>query len=300
MSSLIHHSPPSLHNTDNKRPKGILKTSTSYHRSPTLRATVTDPAPVSPVHAAATEDAPPPMERRLSEKDIVLHNTLQNAGRRRSSSGSGRPGSRRQSSNAGDSPTASPRLKWDEANLYLTEQQKSSTMKIDEPKTPYAKRYDPAEDEAEMHILDADDLIVDELDGPIKGSATSPAQRAKGKHHATREEDIPGLELGEPEELVPKQTSNHASPKQVIVLDDEEVTHDQDGEEIPEEEREKHKKFAELRKRHYEMKDVKELLGHPEETLEDEEDDDGDVELTDAPNGVPPVPSLANGEGSSS
>ena len=226
---------------------------TSYHRSPPLRATVAEPI----------EEAPT-MERQLSEKDIVLENTLRNAGRRRSTSGA-RPGSRRQSSTAEDSPDpASPRLKWDEANLYLTEQQKSSTMKITEPKTPYAKRYDPAEDEAELRTLNASELIVDELDGPIKGSSPSPPWVGKGKYHATREEDIPGLELGEPEEIVPKH--NHASPKQVIVVDDEEIAGhypngENDGSETPEEE-EKHRKFAELRKKHYEMKDVKELLGY--------------------------------------
>lgn len=213
--------------------------------------------------AEPVEEAPT-MERQLSEKDIVLENTLRNAGRRRSTSGA-RPGSRRQSSAAEGSPDpASPRLKWDEANLYLTEQQKSSTMKITEPKTPYAKRYDPAEDEVEFRTLDAEDLIVDELDGPIKGSAPSPPWVGKGKHHATREEDIPGLELGEPEESIPKH--NHASPKQVIVVDDEEIAAhhpngENDGSETPEEE-EKHRKFAELRKKHYEMKDVKELLGY--------------------------------------
>lgn len=249
--------------------------------------------------AEPVEEAPV-MERQLSEKDIVLENTLRNAGRRRSPSGA-RPGSRRQSSAAEGSPDpASPRLKWDEANLYLTEQQKSSTMKITEPKTPYAKRYDPAEDEAELRTLDASDLIVDELDGPIKGSVPSPPWVGKGKHHATREEDIPGLELGEPEENVLKH--NHASPKQVIVVDDEEVAGhypngENDGSETPEEE-EKHRKFAELRKKHYEMKDVKELLGHPEDL--DDEDDDGDTELKDAPNGVPPVPDMStNGEISS-
>ncbi|KAI9018753.1 hypothetical protein CLU79DRAFT_760232 [Phycomyces nitens] len=30
-----------------------------------------------------------------------------------------------------------PHLKWDEANLELTEAQKDATMKVDEPKTPY-------------------------------------------------------------------------------------------------------------------------------------------------------------------
>jgi len=267
--------------------------------------------------AEPVEEAPT-MERQVSEKDIVLENTLRNAGHRRSTSGA-RPGSRRQSSAAEHSPDpASPRLKWDEANLYLTEQQKSSTMKITEPKTPYAKRYDPSEDEAELRTLDVSDIIVDELDGPIKGSAPSPPWVGKGKHHATREEDIPGLELGEPEECISKHS--HASPKQVIVVDDEEIAGhypngDNDSLETPEEEEEKHRKFAELRKKHYEMKDVKELLGyvasknldgpnktnwgyrHPEDL---EEDDDGDVELRDAPNGAPPVPSMpTNGERSS-
>ena len=50
----------------------------------------------------------------------------------------------------------SPRLKWDEANLYLTEQQRDSTMKITEPKTPYAQRYDPSEDDEEVSALMAD------------------------------------------------------------------------------------------------------------------------------------------------
>lgn len=42
--------------------------------------------------------------------------------------------------------TYNSRLKWDEANLELNEEQKDSTMKIDEPKTPYI-RYDPETDQ---------------------------------------------------------------------------------------------------------------------------------------------------------
>lgn len=41
---------------------------------------------------------------------------------------------------------ASLSLKWDEDNLMLTEQQKDSTMKVDEPKTPYI-RYDAQNDQ---------------------------------------------------------------------------------------------------------------------------------------------------------
>ena len=44
-------------------------------------------------------------------------------------------------------------MQWDEQNLAETEIQKDSLMKITEPKTPYAKRYDPTEDEEEVSTL---------------------------------------------------------------------------------------------------------------------------------------------------
>lgn len=202
--------------------------------------------------------APIDMDVDLSDKDLTLQNTLQNAGPRRSTSNPRPPGSRRQSSHASDAET-SPRLKWDEANLYLTEQEKSSTMKIDEPKTPYAKKYDPAEDEAEMNMLHTDNLVVDELDrvGPSTGRA--------------REDDIPGLELGEPEEAIPKANASHSrvtrsgsfkGEKQVVVdpVVDGLSGHGEGN--LSAEEDEKHRRFEEMRKRHYEMRDVKGLLGY--------------------------------------
>jgi protein phosphatase inhibitor 2 len=193
----------------------------------------------------------------LSEKEIVLQNTLQNAGpaaHRRSSSAPRGPPSRRQSGanlNEQLEDENSPRLKWDEANLYLTEQQRDSTMKIDEPKTPYAKQYDPAEDEEEMIALNAEDLVVDELD------------KAKGKKSA-REEDIPDFELGEPEVAQLEPVHTPESEKRVIVDTDmsDEGHHGEEPADLPAEEREKHRKFEEARKKHYEMRNVKDLLGY--------------------------------------
>ena len=175
--------------------------------------------------------------------------------------------SRRQSSTPGGQPNQTPffddensqRLKWDEANLYLTEQEKSSTMKIDEPKTPYTKRYDPAEDpseeEEDIPTLDADEIVVDELD------------RVGGrKMSRTKDDEIPGLELGEPEDAVGdgsggiSRSGSVKGEKQVVVDPSDEVGH---GENVglSAEEREKHRKFEEMRKKHYEMKEVKGLLG---------------------------------------
>ncbi|KAH0551652.1 hypothetical protein GP486_007130, partial [Trichoglossum hirsutum] len=209
---------------------------------------------------------------QLSEKDITLQNTLQNAGHRRSSSGARPSASSRRHSAAASSKAedydSKMRLKWDEANLYLTEQEKSSTMKITEPKTPYARRYDPTEDDdVDMHQIDASELIVDELD------------KVTGLHGA-REEDIPGLELGEPEEAVPAaemlavgsgrltRTGSVRSEKQVVL--DPDASDGEGGRVSPHrweggaegEEEEKHRKFQEMRRKHYEMKDVKGLLGY--------------------------------------
>lgn len=156
------------------------------------------------------------------------------------------------------------RLKWDEANLYLTEQEKNSTMKIDEPKTPYAKHYDPADDEDEVRMLDAGEIVVDELD---KRDSRSPGRSGRSK-----EEDIPGLSLGEPEEAIPEQDLDDFPRKEsrVHVAGEDHVG-------LSKEEQEKHRKFEEMRKKHYEMKNVASILGHPEEL--DEIDDDGDDDM---------------------
>ena len=208
------------------------------------------------------------------DKDLTLQNTLQNAGHRRSSSAAARATlARRRSSNSArpssdddDDDENNPRLKWDEANLYLTEQEKSSTMKIDEPKTPYARRYNPDEDEAEgdtdAHQLDAQELVVDELD-QYQVEHPPPARRG------VRESEIPGLELGEPEEPTPETAagvhrSNSGREKTVVVdpATEGEGGHGEDEEgRLSREEKEKHRRFEEMRKKHYEMKEVKGLLG---------------------------------------
>lgn len=245
-------------------------------------------ASVSPLEAAPDH----PLQQQLAERDIVLQNTLKNAGRRRSSSNQSRgaTGSRRPSyhDTAADAAAlngeASPRLKWDEANLYLTEQERTPKMKIDEPKTPFAKGYDPAEDEAELRMLDADVIQVDELDpkpslacacpsSPTSSAAADSSHRPACRRHVTPDTHIPALDLGEPEAQAPPpalavsarltRRESH-SPKQVVVCEDDVVGHAPGAAghepETPEEE-EKHKKFEELRKKHYEMKNVANLLG---------------------------------------
>ncbi|KAF9737229.1 hypothetical protein PMIN06_000889 [Paraphaeosphaeria minitans] len=260
---MTQHSPeihsPSSHP---QRPKGILKNSNSYRAQSSVSPTdEVAPAPLG--QTIPTER--PGIGRELSEKEIVLENTLRNAGPdRRSSSNPRGPGSRRQSGTSVQADENSPKLKWDEVNLYLTEQQRDSTMKITEPKTPYAKQYDPAEDEEEVEMLNAEELKVDELDKP--------------KKRKTKMEDIPDFDLGEPE-LEATESRTLEGERRVIVEPDApgEAGH-HDGDELAHltpEEREKHIKFEQLRKKHYEMRNVKDLLGHPEAMDEDEDDEAG-------------------------
>lgn len=124
-------------------------------------------------------------------------------------------------------------------------------MKITEPKTPYAPTYDPAEDEDEIEAIDPKQLVVDELD------------KSKGKK-APRESDIPDLDIGEPEaDLAQEGTPD--SEKRVLMdehmADGDEGTHGEDYANMTHEEREKHRKFEEMRRKHYEMRNVKNLLG---------------------------------------
>ncbi|KAL8937216.1 MAG: hypothetical protein Q9211_003792 [Gyalolechia sp. 1 TL-2023] len=246
---------------------GILKN--SCHTSPPLPASVpSNPIATTtsnPVHTPQFAPLDPSVSQPLSESEIVLQNTLQNAGHRHNSSNPRASVSRRQSSNAGLDPESNPegRLKWDEANLYLAEQEKSATMKIDEPKTPYAKRYEPsAEEQEEMRMLDAEELKVDELD---------KVHAEKDKDHPMKDGDIPGLELGEPEEPFAMEGEGSGDSlsrggivkgeKQVVVDPSDGGHHGEENVGLSAEEREKHRRFEQRRKQHYEMKDVKDLLG---------------------------------------
>ncbi|CAH0040574.1 unnamed protein product [Clonostachys solani] len=262
MASALDHSPPahSPPGPDTKRPRGILK-----NPSQTNTATV---ASVS----SPTRETPKGRERAMSSKEITIENTAINAGHRRSSSAARRPSRRLSSqSGSGEPPVDGQRLKWDEANLYLTEQERSSTMKITEPKTPYAKHYDPAEDPSD------EDEAIEEVEG---------LRRQRKGPGAAVEDDIPGLSLGEPEEEIPEATSSPSSNKTVHV-DEESVTSEHpDLVGLSPEEREKHRQFEQARKKHYEMRDVAQLLGHSEEMLDDEDDEDEEI---------PPMPKIPNG-----
>lgn len=197
-------------------------------------------------------------------------NTEFNAGGHRRTSSNPRSSVSRRQSNQSAGPDGNlhddqgMRLKWDEANLYLNEGQMGGKMKIDEPKTPFAKQYDPIEDEEEISLLNANDLAVDELEFE---KSKQPPRASASSNTRSRDSDIPGLELGDPEMDPAARRESDGEAKVIVESNDMDVDGEgpNHGEKKEEDmsltEREKHRRFEEMRKKHYEMKDVKNLLG---------------------------------------
>ena len=250
------------------RPKGIHSISHFETAALTIAGILKNPSFSGQGGASEADVAPTPPSAPLDaqeSKDLTLQNTIQNAGHRRSSSAARRSSaSRRHSSAAGLSNGEDPdgqRLKWDEANLYLAEQEAGGRMKITEPKTPFEYGNSAMdEDEEEDVSIDPRYVNVDEVE--------MAKNRSSGKK--ARESEIPDMNLGEPEDenagadlendrIVRQGSMSRESSKEkhVNVASDMETA---PGMPTGEEE-EKHRLFEEQRKKHYEMRNVKDMLG---------------------------------------
>ncbi|KAG0378753.1 hypothetical protein BGX24_002893 [Mortierella sp. AD032] len=160
-------------------------------------------------------------------------------------------------------------LKWDEENLTITEAQKDSTMKIDEPKTPYV-HYDHELDK----IIELDDSFS--LDGQKKKhAALSHTPPVPSYTEGLKGED----DDGEDDDGEDDEEGDEEDPDE---WDDEEEDDEPPSKKID------HDKFAKMRAEHYQMKQALQL-GHK---LAEEE-----LNAIDSPPAsagpVPPLPSFA-------
>ncbi|KAI1303905.1 hypothetical protein EDD11_005271 [Mortierella claussenii] len=159
-----------------------------------------------------------------------------------------------------------PRLKWDEENLTITEAQKDSTMKIDEPKTPYV-HYDHVLDK----VMDMDESFS--LDGKKKQFAL--ARNPPVPSHMS------GLQNGEDED--DDEDQDEEDPEEWQDSDEEDDIEDEEAHKKID-----HDKFAKMRAEHYKMKEALQL-GHElaEEELSALDSPSQDTEP------VPPLPAFA-------
>ncbi|KAK3832781.1 MAG: hypothetical protein J3R72DRAFT_527316 [Linnemannia gamsii] len=151
-----------------------------------------------------------------------------------------------------------PRLKWDEENLIITEAQKDSTMKIDEPKTPFV-HYDHELD----RVLDADEVF--RLNGPRKKQAalahTPPVPSYfKGLQDEDEDDDEDDDEREPNDEPEEWQSS------------------DEEDEQHSENTTVDHDKFARLRAQHYNMREAVKLGSALDQDDDDEDDEDETAE----------------------
>lgn len=106
-------------------------------------------------------------------------------------------------------------LKWDEINLYKTEQEKNSTMKIDEPKTPYEGGFDP---EGEYYKEDVEEipefsLGKGELDFEVSGLRSLGGSEVLANPDLDQEEEDDDDEKEQPEQLTAEERHHRFEEK---------------------------------------------------------------------------------------
>jgi protein phosphatase inhibitor 2 len=191
-------------------------------------------------------------------------------------------------------PARKKRIVWDEQNIALTESQKCSTMKIDEPKTPY-HYYDSSEDDEEMAatraraLEDAVGKMVPEFkqgtslspiaphNFPLLPHATSDDSESSGKESGV--EWAESDESGKDEDSEAKQHRYvHTEPMWGVAWKEGGDSSDSDHNKDPETRRQ----FAEKRRSHYNeyemMKKLREQLKMKMKTKQDEEEEEDEME----------------------
>lgn len=154
----------------------------------------------------------------------------------------------------GEALSEEEQLKWDERNLLINEMEKSATMKIDEPKTPYEGGFDPNND--------------------YYRTDNEKEEEEEDKREEEEEEEDDEFDLGEGVD-----DEDDVKKGQIEVIPGARQEEEEEEEEKVEPVRElsaeeKHRLFEEKRKQHYHLKAAP--LLHPVDIDEEDEDEEND------------------------
>lgn len=157
------------------------------------------------------------------------------------------------------------RLQWNKRNLEENEitKQQFQDIHVDEPKTPYQGAVDP---EGEYYRDDDDDDDENNNEGP------------SGIPPLPNDAELDDFTLGEPEYAIVdnKDEIEGSQGPDVHMAETPDLDDGEDEEEDLDEEATralKHKKFEEMRKKHYNLREMfKNRRNHPEDEDEDEDD----------------------------
>ncbi|CCD26828.1 PP1-complex regulatory subunit GLC8 NDAI_0I02600 [Naumovozyma dairenensis CBS 421] len=173
------------------------------------------------------------------------------------------------------------RLQWNQKNLNENEitKQQFQDIHIDEPKTPYQGAVDPA---GEYYRVDEDDLADDKAFNGNGITNINPGD----------DDDFNDFSLGEPEFKIDQTggqfdgddriEEEHVSMKQDDDGNQNDENVNDDDDEAAEKEA-KHRRFEEMRKKHYNLKEVFKSgkLHEHDNAFNDNDDDDDDGEELD-------------------
>ena len=167
------------------------------------------------------------------------------------------------------------RLQWNQQNLAANEitKQQFQDIHVDEPKTPYQGAVDP---HGEYYRVDDDDDDVG-LDGDEEmkeSEAGGMSNRQSAAATAGNDlDDLNDFSLGEPEISLDRQREVESGGVEVVMADDDSVAESETKEEESAEER--HRRFEEMRRKHYDLRAAFKN-GKFHQDFDEDEDDDGD------------------------
>lgn len=184
------------------------------------------------------------------------------------------------------------RLQWNQQNLEANEitKQQFQDIHVDEPKTPYQGAVDPhgeyyrVDDEDEVGLDGDEEMKESGADGMSTGQTTTAtagvSTGSSGVGSGNDLDDLNDFSLGEPEISLDRQkeleSGGGGGGVEVVMADEDSEAKEEETAE------ERHRRFEEMRRKHYDLREVfKNGKFHQDFDEDEDEDDEEDEDVGD-------------------